>query len=312
MARITDLEQQIRLLINAPRKHLAIFQDSAEYHKLCSCLDVIGDTELAFHAHEEMSDGARPGSSYVLAYGFLQALFLQQDAVRNLYEALQLPSESDPLLTEIREVRNDAIGHPTKRGGGKGKSFTHISRPSISKAGFQLMTVEPNKWPPMFRYVSFKSLLDTQHAQLEKALEALLQALRKEEMEHREQFRDEKLAAIFPVVLHYYFEKVYESARERGAWEYGALHVSLISEIVETFKAALVRREIAGAYPGVEYQLKLLEYPLAQLGEYFAEKGEGRLNAYDAEIFTSFVEHEMSKLQEMALELDAEYAAEPQ
>ena len=98
MTRITELEQEIRELINAPRKHRAILEDSAEYHKLCSCLDVIGDTELAFRAHEEMSDDPRPGSSYLLVYGFLQALVLQQDAVRYLYEALGLPSEPDPVL----------------------------------------------------------------------------------------------------------------------------------------------------------------------------------------------------------------------
>lgn len=311
MARIRELEEQIRQFINAPRKHVAIFKDSAEYHKLCSCLDVIGDTELAFSAYEEMPDSGPPGSSYVLAYGFLQALFLQQDAVRNLYEALQLPSEPDPLLVEIRELRNDAIGHPTKRGGGKGKSFSFISRPSISKSGFQLMTVAPNEWPPMFRYVSLKSLLGTQHIQLEKALDALLQALRKEEMEHRELFRDEKLASLFPGVLPYYFEKVYESARGDGAWEYGAFHVSLIGEIVEKFRAAFLNRQIAGAYPGVEYQLKQLDYPLVQLVQYFAEKGKGRLNPNDAEIFTSFVESEISKLQEIALKLDEEYATEP-
>ena len=81
MTRITELEQEIRELINAPRKHRAILEDSAEYHKLCSCLDVIGDTELAFRAHEEMSDDPRPGSSYLLVYGFLQALVLQQTAM---------------------------------------------------------------------------------------------------------------------------------------------------------------------------------------------------------------------------------------
>jgi hypothetical protein len=173
------------------------------------------------------------------------------------------------------------------------------------------MTVTPNEWPPQFRHVSLKALLETQHIQLEKALEALLESLRKEEMEHREQYRDEKLTALFPTVLHYYFEKIYESARGNNAWEYGTLHVSLIREIVEKFKAALTQREIAGAYQGVEYQLTQLEYPLNQLAEYFGQRGKGRLNERDAEIFVSFVENEISKLQEMAAELDAEYAAPP-
>ena len=96
MTRIQDLEDQIRELVNAPRKHRAVSEDSAAYHKLCSCLDVIGDAELAFLAYEEVSDDPRPGSSYILVYGFLQALVLQQDAVRNLYDALGLVIERDP------------------------------------------------------------------------------------------------------------------------------------------------------------------------------------------------------------------------
>ena len=130
-------------------------------------------------------------------------------------------------------------------------------------------------------------------------------------MEHREQFRAEKLAAVFPTVLHYYFEKIYESARGTDAWEYGALHVSIIREIVEKFRAALAQRQIAGAYQGVEFQLTQLEYPLSQLTDYFGQKGKGRLNERDAEIFISFVEREISELQEMAVELDEEYAAPP-
>ena len=310
MATIRELEEKIREFINAPWKHLAIFQDSVKYHKICSCLDVIGDTELALRAYEEMPDSVQPGSSYILVYGFLQALFLQQDAVRNLHEALQICYKPDPLLVKIRELRNDSTGHPTKRGGGEGKSFSFISRMSITKFGFQLMTIVPNQGRPMFRQVSLKSLIVTQHNQLEKALTALLQALQKEDMERREKFKSEKLEEVFLPLLPYYFEKVYESILGNHGWEYGAIHVSAIREIIMTFDAALQNRGIAGAYPAVKHQINLLDYPLSQLAEYFAHKGERRLNAKDAEIFTSFVQSEISKLREMALEIDEEYATE--
>ena len=207
-------------------------------------------------------------------------------------------------VTMPSDIQQSAIEVRTK------KSFNFISRMSISKSGFNLMTIVPNQGRPMFRQVSLKELLDTQHDQLEKALTALLQALRKEDMEHRQLFENETLEALFPEPLRYYFEKVYESIRGNHGWEYGTCHVSLIREIVEKFNAALENRRIAGAYPGVEYQLKLLEYPLSQLAEYFAHKGQWRLNEKDAEIFTSFVQSELSKLREMALEIDAEYATE--
>lgn len=53
-------------------------------------------------------------------YGLLQALFLQQDAANGISTAL-LGKKIDfkqeyPSLFEIREIRNDTVGHPTLRG----------------------------------------------------------------------------------------------------------------------------------------------------------------------------------------------------
>ncbi len=128
-------------------------------------------------------------------------------------------------------------------------------------------------------------------------------------MGHPKQFRDEKFEAVFPATLHYYFEKIYESARGTIPWEFGAPHVTQISKVVEKFKAALAERQIAKAI--IEHQLEQIEYPLSQLTEYFSQEGKGHLNGRDAEIFTSFVEHELSKLRARAVELDAEYPAQP-
>ncbi len=128
-------------------------------------------------------------------------------------------------------------------------------------------------------------------------------------MGHPKQFRNEKFEAMFPPTLHYYFEKIFESARGTRPRELGAHHVTLISKVVEKFKAALAQRQIAKAI--IEHQLEQIEYPLNQLTEYFSQEGNGRLNKRDAEIFTSFVEYELSKLREMAVELDEEYSAQP-
>ncbi len=175
------------------------------------------------------------------------------------------------------------------------------------------MTATPDEGsPPRFRHVSLAALLDTQRGQLEVALQALLDSLRREEMEHRGKFKDEKLAPVFPGVLQHYFEKAYESTHGTRGWQYGAMHVQLIAEVVAKFRAALERRGIAGAYWGVEEQLKSLDYPIAQLTEYFADEGNGRLNEQDAVIFTSFVQREMSELKDMAIEIDKEYSQEPE
>ena len=208
--------------------------------------------------------------------------------------------------THVANTRTYFCADP-KRGGGKGKRFNFISRMSISKSGFQLMAIEPNHGLPVFRPVSLKSLLDTQHIQLEKALRALHQELQKEEMEHKEQFKNEKLEKLFVPGLPYYFEKVYESIRSKQSWEYGAMHVSLIRKNVEQFLTALANRQIA--LEDSKYLRDKIVYASDQLIEYFTCRGEGRLNTKDAEIFTSFLQSEISKLKEWAREIDAEYGA---
>ena len=311
MSKINELENQIRELINEPRRRLAISQDNTDWFRLCSSLDVIGDSEMAFHAYKKMSDSVQLGSSYILVYGFLQALYLQQDAVRNLHQALGLPYEIDPLLDEVHKVRN-AVVHPTDGGLDKEKRFRFISRMSLDKSGFELMTVVPDKNLREFGQVSLGSLLEKQHIQIENVLQTLLEALQKEEMDYRKGVKDESLEELFPQTLHHYFEKVYESVRDGSSWEIGKFYITRIRQVLDNFKVALDKRQVLDAYSGTKHRLEQLEYPMRELAQLFEEERTGRLNATDAEIFTDFVQNGMSKLQQIARKIDDNIAANPE
>lgn len=50
MSRIGELEQQIRDLINEPRRRAAIRQNDENWQRPCRSLDALGDTEMAFEA----------------------------------------------------------------------------------------------------------------------------------------------------------------------------------------------------------------------------------------------------------------------
>jgi hypothetical protein len=184
MISVAELEQRIRDFINNPRKQHALLQDTAVWNLLCSCLDTIGDTELAIDAYKVSDNPGTGGAAYLLVYGVLQALFLQQDAVENLCQALAISYTRDPLLNDIREIRNDSTGHPTKRGGGKGRAYNFISRASLTKEGFDLMTTYPDSRSPLFRHVKIPSLLDSQRDILQKVLSEVLEKLKIEEAEH--------------------------------------------------------------------------------------------------------------------------------
>jgi hypothetical protein len=105
-------------------------------------MDAIGDTEMAVEAYLSSPAGdCEYGKLYLQAYGLLQVLFVQQDAVRHAAEAIGMPYSLPASLKAIQAVRNSAIGHPTKRGSSPSESFG-ISRLSLSHEGFQLYSFD--------------------------------------------------------------------------------------------------------------------------------------------------------------------------
>jgi hypothetical protein len=61
---------------------------------------------------------ATTGQQLLAVFGALQALFVQQDALNLLLEALGIPSAEapEPTLQKVRDVRNAAVGHPSRQG----------------------------------------------------------------------------------------------------------------------------------------------------------------------------------------------------
>lgn len=307
MKTIDELEDTIRDFINNPRKQYILLQNKASWNMLCSCLDLIGDTELAIAAYNSSTETEDKGNAYLLNYGILQTLFLQQDAVRNLCEALAITYEPDPILTQIREIRNDSIGHPTKRGGDKDRSYNFITRASICKTGFDLMTTYPDGRAPRFMTVNVVKLIENQQQLVANALASIVEMLLKEEADHKAMFKEDHLLSVFPSVLHYYFEKVFEAVHGNKPVEFGATHVKAIGEVVDNFKSKLERRGTLKAYDSVIYLLELLEYPIKELSSYFSGASSSIGDSKTAYIFTFFLMKHMDELKQIAKEIDEEY-----
>lgn len=262
MQSVGELEQEIRGFINRPRTQHALLQDTAAWNLLCSCLDTIGDTELAIDAYEQSSNPFTVGATYLLVYGALQALFVQQDAVENLCQSVGIDYVRDRRLTDIREIRNDSTGHPTKRGGGKGRAYNFISRSSLTEAGFDLMTTHPDSRSPLFLQVRIKTLIEGQRDILQRVLTEVLGKLKKEEAAHRAEYRDQRLQDVFPSTLVYYLEKIAEATHGSKPSEFGTIHIGLIAETIEAFKERMKERGILEAYDSVVYLTELIEYPI--------------------------------------------------
>jgi len=304
--------QEIRDFINEPRKQFNLLKNHKFWNQLCSSLDVIEDSDLAIAAYINSEFGTDDGEKYLRLYGVLQALFLQQDAVTNMCESLGLPNNltSHPKLKEIRDIRNDSIGHPTKRG--NYKSYHFISRVTITKSGFQLISdYENNK--TTFRDILVIDLINEQRKYLSEILKKVINVLKAEEKAHREKFKMEKLEAVFPDTFSYYIGKIFENIEKSEHAELGLMHVKLVKEVMDKLKESLQKRGIEiDTYDSIKYLYELLESPITELKLYFDRliaKKEPRINDKTAYIFAYFLREQLSKLKEIAKGIDDEYSS---
>ena len=308
---IADLEDEIRTRINARRLQNDLIQRSADWNKLCSALDVIGDTELglaAYLTHPQIDDA---GLCYLHVYGALQILQTQQDAVEQVCKALNIKPQASPKIPDIREVRSSAVGHPPAQQDNKVVKSNFIVRASLSQHAFTLMTVFSDDRQFVQRNVNVPLLVDQQGTALTSTLAEIIRVLDEAEMKHRAQFIDEKLSDCFPQTLGYYFSKIFEALHSSTYFPLGKMHVELVAECLTKLRATLEKRGDWGIYDSVNYEYELLEYPLAELKAFFTNRAGSKFNERDMYIFCAFVREQLKTLQQIAAEFDEQYASPP-
>lgn len=162
---IENLENQLRNHINYGILHHQILNDRHRWWMLCSALDVLGDTSLAFKDYLKTDFPEETGLKYIYCYGVLQCFILQQDSLKHLYEVFGVQWETTGELKKIRKLRNASIGHTilNNEGGRSEKDrdeFNNfISRITINKLGFDLLRYSKKKKILFMKKFLFKNYL---------------------------------------------------------------------------------------------------------------------------------------------------------
>ncbi len=310
------LVQIIRQYTNKPLKQHHLLKDKGLWNQLCSSMNVIEDTELAIKSFVNKEFKEDFGILYLAVYGLLQSLFLQQDATKNLNESLGygiIEFKNFQKLQTIRNIRNDAIGHPTKRNHRKSLSYHYISRATLNYKGFQLLTFYSNG-SHQFKDIDISKCIADQNTGIRSILISIIDKLKKEETEHKQKFINEKLEDCFPQIVHYYFEKIYESISNPDKYtpDFGLVHLNLIRKAINDFQKALAKRNIDWeTYLGVKDTCKDIEYPISKLENFFKSIKNGkspRINKKDANIFRKDSRQHFKELIQIAHEIDEEYS----
>ena len=180
MKRISELLEAIRNEIES--RSLWPFDDD-QFFSLLVGIDTAEDAAQALLNYEEQGLGSSDGEKYLRLYGFLQAIFLQQDAIKQISQHLMplaVKASSSSAWSQLRELRNMTVGHPTAYGRDKSNmQRVLISRITISDDGFQYQVWDKTKSDPCFVDGELRTLYDDYKREAQTLLENVLESLRK-------------------------------------------------------------------------------------------------------------------------------------
>ncbi|MDR0952600.1 MAG: hypothetical protein LBM71_00155 [Elusimicrobiota bacterium] len=138
---IDNVRNQVKHMME--QKTLEINSD--KWNMLCIALDTLEDMTLSIKYYIKTQFPRNDGGKYLYIFGLFQSLFVQQDAIKAIYKALlnkEIDFKKFPYLNNIRNIRNDVVGHSTGRGTSKNtpKRFMSISRTTMDKESFEYYT----------------------------------------------------------------------------------------------------------------------------------------------------------------------------
>lgn len=236
---IYDKIRKVRDKMDRGEKPFKLMHDKDVWGRLCASLYTIEDSQSAIDAYCEQRFPTAIGKKYLSLYGLMQALFLQQDSAQGI--AVALSGENIdfklqyPKLHEIRELRNDIVGHPTNRGG-KEKSYIQINQMSISKNYFHYCLYRSeNDFRFEDKVVDVRSVIEEQRKGIGDILDEICKHLDEEYKSYLKKFEEEKMVEIFQHLS-------YAKAKALEDMLLDTWGMSAAKEMVDKCKVALAAR----------------------------------------------------------------------
>lgn len=283
-------------------KQNQLLTDYQNYNKCYSSIYLLEDIAESFDFYKIKDDkNCSLGEKYILIYGIFEALYLQQDALKTLFLALNIQDfdlKNDfPEINYIRNIRNDIAGHPTNRG----THSTYLSRPDLS---LKKIKYEESKKHNLID-VDVISCIEKQEKFIVEQLQNLLNLLQQEKKDHIEQFKSDKMQDCFKMLC-YANEKVY--VENKFYTKEDDLGFKLVEEILSSFIKKVDERFVSWKNTHFSYEIEQVQ----KIYEYLLSK-DNLLNEVDKE--SEFLKHQLlenlfthlKSLYEIAKEIDEKY-----
>lgn len=294
--------------------HDRIFQTNhfdsrfGDYEKCFTSLDLIEDCQDAIDEFISIPESSYPRRSVLNIYGVLQAIYCQQDGLFGLYQNISRTKfrnlkdffESFEFNKDIREIRNDIVGHPSSRK--RDSEFYFIDKGPNSKFKFSYAG-----YTPEFRIVNvdLKKILTDQLEFTNKVLTSIDNLIKTTVQHHKEKHQHKSLYSIISN-LNYSIQLIkrgYSDSHRSSQAEGG---IKIVRQKISEFLDELKKRYNNEIPESIEDTNNSIQYILDKMQEWF-DSGK-LLNNMDGRIFMIAFDSEFRDLIQMSKEIDFEYS----
>lgn len=272
-----------------------------------AAMDTIEDTELAINSFLSGKSNNDQGSEYLRVYGLFQAIFMQQDAVRNLAEGLNSPKiniSTDPAASEVREMRNKYFGHHKYKRNGI-TTYHGISRMTVGSSFITAWTY------PNFSTedINLKEAIEVNKKYVSKSLKDILENMKKKKIDYAAKIKDKLSEDRQTYAFEKIFSWVYGDTADRCVMTGAGLRIirSSINEVEAGLKA---RYENLAGIGDLERTIEKSRYVLDTLDRLFKENPNGTKGDFHTEVYVEALDHAFSELIDICTEANSEFKQE--
>lgn len=301
---VDDICREIRDLANT-----AVFIQNIKRHGFnwdltWAAMDTIEDTQLAIGSFEIDSESKDTGKEYLKVYGLFQAIFMQQDAVKNLAEGLNLAKvdiATDSKASAVRELRNKYFGHHKYQRNGA-TTYHGVARITVGNNSISAWT-----WPKFStEEINIKESIESNTTYIVKTLEEVLSGMQKKKSDYTRKvttkLSEDKQSYAFEKI----YSWVYGNTSDRAAMTDFGLR-TLADSLKKIEQGLKQRYEKLDGIGDVRRTLDKAYYALDVVEKLYKDKPDGANGDFNAEIHVDSLRDSHDEIIDICVEVNKEF-----
>jgi hypothetical protein len=263
-------------------------------------MDALLDAGMAAESYSRAFSGDT-GVDLLICYGFLQAIYIQQDAVRTLSKALDLewrPRDNEQ-LAKIRDARNRLSGHPSRNRSDLSSAI--IPYQDISRSGFRGHVYCTDEVQDIDVDVSLflkenESNLTTQMLLIEETMD-------RQEREFRKGHRDRSFTARLEGGFSYLLQRLHCNLSDETRVVQSETHASMIKSVLRSLQQEV--EDCGFGTLDISYSIERLLTGINLLENILNKKTASFESQYQLDIVYDGIEKDIVDLKNTLGDLDA-------